>query len=196
LKLIRGKDRDRWSVELITLSSHSGTHIDAPHHKLKGWKKIHDFELDQFQGKAVVGDFRDINPGSTIGPDKLAAALPRTLKNRIILLATGWGFKTDQGDLWSKQIPHLSQDAAHWLVERKVRAVGIDTWSVGGPREPEDSLTHTILMADNIWIIENMRFPEEVFSLKQPFDFWCLPVNIPQLSGAMCRPVAVVGKRR
>lgn len=189
---VLGKDKDRWHVELVTLPSHAGTHIDAPSHKLKHWKGLADFSLEQFHGKAVVADLRGWAHGARIGPRDLQQCLPAYLRDRIVLLATGWGYKRHEPEAWNKDIPHLSPDGAHWLVEKNVRAVGIDHWSVGGPAEPDDSLTHTILMADNVWIIENMLFPESIFELKQPLELWCLPVNMPTLSGALCRPVVVV----
>jgi kynurenine formamidase len=191
-----GKHRERWNIELVTLPSHIGTHIDAPKHKLKHWKGLEDFPLDQFRGKAVLADFRGSSHGQRFGPADLKRKLPKYLDKRIVLIATGWAFKREQKAAWNKGIPHLSPDGAHWLVEQGIRAVGIDHWSIGGPDEPYDSLTHTILMSDNVWIVENMQFPDPVFELPRPFEFWCLPVNIPKLSGVLCRPVAVVKESR
>lgn len=148
--------------------------------------------METFRGKAVLADFREVEAAGRLGPWDLKRALPRHVKDRIILLGTGWGDKRADAEQWNRQIPHLSPDGAHWLVEKGVRAVGIDHWSVGGPEEPADSLTHTILMASNVWIIENMYFPEEVYAIGEAFECWCLPVNMPKLTGALCRPVAVV----
>lgn len=184
--------KNRWGVEMVTLPSHCGTHIDAPTHKLKHWKGLNDFPLEHFQGKAVLADLRGIEAGALLGPADLQAALPRYLKDRIVLIATGWGQKRSEPEEWNHSIPHLTPDGAQWLIENKVRAVGIDHWSIGGYEEPENSLTHTILMAENVWIIENMFFPEAVFAVPQPMEIWCLPVNMPKLTGALCRPVAVV----
>lgn len=186
---------DRWLTELITISIHSGTHIDAPNHKLAQWKGINNFPLEQFAGKAVVADFRDSEPRQRLTPANLQARLPMLLKDRIVLIATGWGYKTHDSQAWYKDIPYLSPDAASWLLEKKVRAVGIDHWSIGGPMDPDKSLTHSILMADNRWIVENMRFPAEVFEFSKPFELWCLPVNMPRITGALCRPVVNVTGR-
>lgn len=190
------EDNRRWHVEMVTLPSHCGTHIDAPMHKLKHWKGLADFPLDAFTGKAVVADFRDCDGKEQFGPEELRAALPRRIKDRVVLLATGWGYKRHDLEAWNDEVPHLSPDGANWLVDKEIRAVGIDHWTVGGPTEPDDSLSHSILMADNIWIIENMLFPERLFEIRQPIEFWCLPVNMPKLTGALCRPVAVVRARK
>jgi kynurenine formamidase len=188
---IRGVNRERWEVEMVTMAVHSGTHMDAPSHKLKQWKGFSDFPLTHFHGKAVIADFRDLPKRWKIRQHELERRLPRNLTDRFVLIATGWGYLGHETIGWAEEVPHISSDAAQWLVDKKIRAVGIDHWTIGGPKEPEDSLTHVILMAKNIFIIENMRFPDEVFALRQPFEFWTLPIHMPKFSGAFCRPVAI-----
>ena len=75
---------------------------------------------------------------------------------------------------------------------KKVRGVGIDHYSIGGSRDPDNTRTHEILLGANVWVVEELRFPQETWSLRQPFTFWSLPVNFKNHSGAFCRPVAVV----
>jgi hypothetical protein len=43
-----------------------------------------------------------------------------------------------------------------------------------------------------VWIVEELRFPDEVFALEQPVTFWSLPINFAHHTGAFCRPVLVV----
>ena len=188
---VRGKNRERWEVEMVTMAVHSGTHMDAPSHKLKQWKGFGDVPLEHFQGKAVIADFRGIKNLWKIRQSELESRLPRNLADRFVLIATGWGYLSHEKIGWAQDVPHISPDAAQWLVDKKVRAVGIDHWTIGGPHDPDDSLVHVILMAKNIFIIENMCFPEAVFQLKQPFEFWTLPMHMPKFSGAFCRPVAI-----
>jgi hypothetical protein len=38
-------------------------------------------------------------------------------------------------------------------------------------------------------VVEDLKFPPEVFALSQPLKFWALPMNWPGCSGAFCRPV-------
>jgi acetylornithine deacetylase/succinyl-diaminopimelate desuccinylase-like protein len=80
---------------------------------------------------------------------------------------------------------------ARWLVERGVRGVGIDHYSIGGSG-PLNAETHTILLGAGVWVVEELKFPEEVFALPSPQKFWALPLNWPGCSGAFCRPVLEV----
>jgi arylformamidase len=87
--------------------------------------------------------------------------------------------------------PYVSPDAAEWLIEQNLRGVAIDTYSIGGNREPQNSRTHEILLGAGLWILEDICVPDELWSAPQPFEFWCLPINLRGHSGAFCRPVAV-----
>jgi hypothetical protein len=40
--------------------------------------------------------------------------------------------------------------------------------------------------------MEDLNFPDELWSLPQPFELWCLPINLKGHSGSFCRPVIVV----
>jgi arylformamidase len=192
-RLICEPKKDGWRVEQLTLTSHTGSHIDAPSHIIPNGASIDQLPLDSFVGKAVVADLRDARPGMPFTSTWLARKLrDATLEDHIVLLVTGWGGRRARSDEWLHQAPYVSPDGAEWLVEQSVRGVGIDAYSIGGEGEPQNSLTHEALLAAGIWILEDLNFPEELWSLPQPFEFWCLPVNLKGHSGAFCRPVAVV----
>jgi kynurenine formamidase len=83
----------------------------------------------------------------------------------------------------------VGTDAARWIVDKQVRGVGIDHYSVGGAQEPRNAQTHEVLLGSGVWIVEELKFPAEVFALPQPQRFWALPINLKAHSGAWCRPV-------
>ena len=181
-----------WRVELLTLASHTGSHVDAPYHKLANGANLDQIPLERFAGQAVIADFRGAVSDEPLTADKLAAKLPMPLADRIVLLATGWGAKRAKTDEWLQHPPCLSPDGAEWLIGQKIRAVGIDHYSIAGPRDPVNSQTHTILLRANVWIVEELSFPPEIFTIPQPFEFMSLPVNFRGFTGAFCRPVAIV----
>ena len=177
-----------WRLEKLTLANHTGSHVDAPLHKLAGGKSLDDIPLDHWVGRARIADLRDSYADQLITAHRLSRALQEhthVLNDQIILLCTGWGQRRAKTDEWLKHMPQLSPDGAEWLVQQKVRGVGIDHYSVGG------DLAHEILLSNNVWIVEELSFPADVFALTQPFEFWCLPINLKGHTGAFCRPVAV-----
>jgi arylformamidase len=191
-EIIADHPQHGWRVELVTLATHTGSHVDTPFHKLADGPNLDQMPLETFAGLAVIADLRDATPDQPITAELLAQRLTLPLADRIVLLATGWGHKRAKTDEWLYHPPYLSPDGAEWLVTNQARAVGIDHYSIGGPREPINPRTHTILLQARVWIVEELFFPDEIFKLPQPFEFMSLPIHFKGHTGAFCRPVAVV----
>jgi arylformamidase len=183
---------DDWRMEKLTLASHTGSHVDAPLHKIPDGKSLDDLALDTFVGQAVVADLREVKAVEALTSGHLKRRLPEDLKDKIVLLMTGWGAKRAPTREWFYFSPFLAPSGAEWLVKQGVRAVGIDHYSIGGAREPENSQTHTILLKAGLWIVEELNLPEDLLDEEQPFEFWSLPINLQGFSGSFCRPVAVI----
>jgi len=191
-EIIADHPQHGWRVELVTLATHTGSHVDTPYHKLAGGANLDQIPLDRFTGWAVIGDLRDAGPDQAITAELLERRLALPLQDRIVLLATGWGQKRAKTDEWLYHPPYLAPDGAEWLVAKQIRAVGIDHYSIAGPRDPINPMTHTILLQANVWIVEELLFPEAVFQLPQPFEFMSLPIHFQGHTGAFCRPVAII----
>jgi kynurenine formamidase len=181
-----------WRMEVLTMASHTGSHLDAPLHKIAGGKSITDLPLEAFTGPARIVDLRPLEPETAIGPDRLQGPLADLRPDEIVLLCTGWGDLRSRTELWLRQSPFLSPEGARWLVERKVRGVGIDHYSIGGSRDPVNSTTHTVLLGAGVWVAEELRFPPEALRLAPPVTFLALPIHLRNHSGAFCRPVLIV----
>lgn len=176
-----------WRLEKLTCANHTASHVDAPLHKIAGGKSLDDIPLDRWVGPAHAIDLRPCRPDQRFGPDDLAPRLRgQSLHDKIVLLCTGWGEKRAKTDEWLHHAPMLGPDGARWLVEQRIRGVGIDYYSIG------DAEVHEMLLSNEIWIVEELSFPAEVFTLPQPIEFWSLPINFKGHTGAFCRPVAVV----
>lgn len=186
-------ERAQWHWETLTLASHTGSHLDAPLHKIRGGTPIDEMPLEGFVGPAYIADLRQLTDREWITPSHLAKALPDPLpSDSIVLMATGWGDIRERSDKWLYQSPKLSPDAAEWLVAHSVRGLGVDHWGIGGWDRENDATVHTILLGQGIWIVEELRFPAEVYTLPMPQTFMALPINLRGHSGAWCRPVFVL----
>ena len=192
IKRIADHPADGWRMEFLTMASHTGSHVDAPLHKIAGGRAIDEMPLDTFAGPARIADLRDSTADRAITAAVLQKVLPSQLSDTIVLLATGWGDRRAKSDEWLYHSPFLAPDGAQWLVDRTIRAVGIDHYSIGGNRDPDNTRTHEILLGAGLWVVEDLRFPSEVFKLPQPLTFFSLPINLKAHSGGFCRPVIVV----
>lgn len=178
-------------MEEIAMATHTGSHLDAPLHKIAGGKSIDQLPLESFVGPAWIADFRGIAPDTGITSAMLREKLASSVTGHIVLLATGWGDCRGKTEQWLHHSPYVAPDGARWLVEHGVRGIGIDHYSIGGSG-PANEETHTILLGAGVWIVEELRFPPAVFDQPGPLKFWALPMNWPGCSGAFCRPVAEI----
>src|SRR5579864_3531551 len=105
-----------WHMEVLTLASHTGSHLDAPLHKLAGGSSIDQIPLERFTGPAQIADLRGIEPSAWITPALLQSRLPALPEDSIVLMATGWGDIRERSDTWLYGSPKLAPDAAQWLV--------------------------------------------------------------------------------
>lgn len=120
-------EREGWREKKISLSTHFGTHIDAPAHMLTRGKTITDYPPEKFFGPAVVLDASRSEPG-----------LAGVKKNDIVLLHTNGR--------------EVRKSTALALVKKKVKIVGVD--SLSPDEEPFE--IHKILLKKDVLIIENI----------------------------------------
>jgi arylformamidase len=189
ITLIRNAVDHGWTLEQLTMTTHQGTHMDAPYH-LEGFKLTIDlYPPECFQGIGVIIDLRYKKALEAINPEDLEPYSSKIVSDSIIILGTGWGEKRSWTRNWALQSPRLSPEGAKWLVERKIRGVGIDHYSIGGMVE-ENEITHRSLLEANIWIIEDLRLPEGLF-VDKAWHIFALPLLLQGCSGAPCRAIAV-----
>lgn len=129
------------SNETVTLTTHTGTHMDAPLHygPVSGGepaRSIDQVPLDWCIGPGIRLDVRSVPPADSITVDHLLAAAELSGRDPaagdIVLLWTGadalWGSAEYLTDY-----PGLSGKATRYLVERGVRVIGIDAWGLDRP---------------------------------------------------------------
>ncbi|KAA2262594.1 cyclase family protein [Solihabitans fulvus] len=129
------------SNETVTLTTHTGTHMDAPLHygPLSGGKpakSIDQVPLEWCYGPGVRLDVRAVPAGDGITvahlTDALAAIGHELAEGDIVLLWTGadtrWG-----GADYLTDFPGLTGEGTRFLVEHGVRVIGIDAWGLDRP---------------------------------------------------------------
>lgn len=163
---IKHFEKDGARETTICLSSHTGTHVDAPSHFLKDGLTIDEITLDRCIGPCKVLDLTAVS--DTITDEHLR---DKDIKqNDIILLKTANSL-TSPTDNFSPHFIYVHYSAACYLAEKKIKAVGIDY--LGIERSQVDHPTHTLLMHADIVIIEGLRLNHVI-----PGDYFfiCLPL--------------------
>lgn len=180
-------EEDGVNLSVLTLGSHTGTHVDAPVHYVKGGMGVDRLPVETFVGEATVLNFSGIRAGGGITAADLQEHSAEVARGDIVLLYTGlsrkWGNPTAR-----KTITYVGGDAAHWLVKREVKAVGIDYLSVErfGAKVP---VAHITLLSHGIPIIESLNRNLSRLVGRRVL-FLCLPIKIGGCDGAPARAIA------
>ena len=209
-------DGEGWAVEEITLSTHSGTHMDAPWHFHSttdhGGRRapsIDEAPLDLFLRPGVKLDFRHFPDGYVARADDVRAELERVghelapydivLVNTAAGAAYGSAAYVDSGC-------GMGREATLYLTERGVQVVGTDAWSWDAPFAHTARRYSRDRNAAIIW--EGHKAGREMpyyqieklhnLEVLPPFGFTvaCFPVKIARGSAGWIRAVAMVDGAR
>jgi kynurenine formamidase len=142
LKTDQLPDGEGWAIENISLSTHNGTHLDAPWHfasTMDGGKpamKIDEVPLEWCFAAGVKLDFRDKPDGYVCKADDVKRELGRigyALKPLdIVLVNTSAAAAYGEPNYLDKGCG-MGREATLYLLERGVRVTGIDGWSWDAP---------------------------------------------------------------
>ncbi|MDP7104994.1 MAG: cyclase family protein [SAR202 cluster bacterium] len=162
---------DPFTLTRISMSSHAGTHLDAPSHVLVGDKTIDDIDLATLVGSAWVVDAADHHPvdANAFAGDQLPTSIERLL------------IKTGHRSSW------LSADAVRRLIEIGPGMIGFDGPSVDSP-ESESLEAHKALLGAGIAIVENL----DLSDVQQGSYFLiCLPLKLVGVEGFPVRAILI-----
>jgi arylformamidase len=183
-KLDRGETSNNSN---ISLNVHTGTHVDSPFHFLPKGPGVENLSLDALIGPATILDLTDVS--GAIRRDDLSRVWPKGANPERVLLKTSNSERWPAGPEFFKDFIALSLDAARFMVEKKVRTIGIDALSIQTMGDSPE--THHVLLEAGIVLVEGL-----VLNRCQAgeVDFACLPLLLVGLDGAPAR--ACVRPRR
>ncbi len=171
--------------EIVEISTHTGTHVDAPFHFFEDGHTIDQIPLETYVAPAVIADLRHKAPGSAI--EVLDVKDLQVSEGEIVLLNTGWGHRRANTEKFLTQYVYLGGPAAEHLVQRGIAGVGIDAVSMGGYDDPAKAApAHKAMLGAGKFIVEELFFPEEVMDGKKRL-FVAFPVKLRGCSGAWTR---------
>jgi arylformamidase len=171
---------DAANVSHLAMGVHSGTHMDGPVHF------IHDGPgLDEMPLAATMGEARviEIEHPREITVEELARHGLQAGER--ILFRTSNSIRCWRVPSFSEDFVAISERAARYLAETRVRTVGVDYLSVGG-YHADGALIHRILLDAGIWIIEGLDLSPVAGGR---YEMICLPVKLHGSDGAPARAI-------
>lgn len=194
-----GFDRgDIFQSTWFSMPAHAFTHIDAPRHFVPDGHTTDGIELDRVVGDAAVADLSDLQPNEAVTAERIAKACSHVRERDIVILRSGWErhHAPDTESFW-REAPYMTLEAAHWLLERKIRAIAYDfpqDYCIrllldGEARPVEENVTHHVLLRNGVIMMEYLC---NTMALKSERTFLCaLPLKIPNCDGAPARIIAI-----
>ena len=171
---------------LLTLPSHTGTHMDAPAHLLREGSSLDVLPVSQFCGRAVVLDVTDLT-GAAITADWLRAQNGLLHTADFVLFYTGWETRWGSGAYFAPGFSVPDEEGARYLVSCGLKGVGTDAWSVDAPDRP-DRPVHRALLGGGLVILESLCLRK--VAPRQAFQLIALPLKFENADGAPVRAVA------
>ena len=178
---------DGYNLELLFLSSHTGTHMDAPFHFVNKGSKIHEIPVGRLLGRAILvkipkGANQTITKRDLLAFEHQHRRIP---ENASVFFHTGWQrFLRDSA--YFMENPGLSEAAAKYLASKNANLVGIDAPSIDCGNNLQFPV-HKILSRNDVLIVENLA---NLGRLDDGFDFTILPLKLRDATGSPVRAVA------
>lgn len=203
-------DGQAWANEMVTLSTHAGTHMDAPWHYFptcggEPAKRVDEIPLEQCFGDGVVLDLRGHDPGERVDADVVQSAAERAgglSAGEIVLLRFGCDQAFGTAEYWNRY-PGMTAVATRWVIERGIKVIGTD--AVGFDRDFPSIAADFARDGDasKLWEAHRVGITHEYFQIEKlanldqlptrGFKVACFPIKVARASAAWVRPVALIG---
>ena len=173
-----------FQIGKIEMVSNTGTYLDCPFHRYADGKDLSQVELTGFtdlEGTVIRVPHTDT---LAITADHLKGY---EIRHRAVLIHTGWDTHWNT-ETYYEHHPYLTEEAARYLRDGRVKLVGIDSHNIDNTQEKTRPV-HTTLLGADILIVEHLCN----LSLVPPegFTFSAIP---PKFKGVGTFPVRALAK--
>lgn len=184
-----------WVASSLVMSIHTGSHIDAPSHVFSTAKNVDAYGLMDLAAHPVVVPLHHVKESEGVKVEDLQQV--PIGEGDIVLLNTGWS-----DEMWGQfpdyyvRSPFLTPEAAQYLADRHIRAVGFDFFEEYAARLPEftsdDFVVHHILLGNDVVLMEQMT---HIGMVTADDWFMAVPLKLQHVEGAPARFMAMKGAK-
>ncbi|TYS90277.1 arylformamidase [Rossellomorea aquimaris] len=165
------------NVGQLTMSSHTGTHVDAPFHFDQDGKRILDLPLERFMGPAIVVSVENAAEINSELMDKVDFSGVK----KVLFKTNAW----KNPERFPERIPHIAKGLAPFLKEKGIDLIGVDLPSVD-PLDSKELTAHHSLRQHDIGILEGI-----VLDHVEPgrYELVALPLPLKEGDGSPVRAI-------
>ncbi|UVI40146.1 arylformamidase [Qipengyuania spongiae] len=165
------------NVGRMMMSTHSGTHGDAPLHYGADAPDIASVSLEPYLGECLVVDARGVTGGAIDIGD-----LPHLDSADRVLFRTFDAFPHDR---WDENFKAIAAETVEWLAMQGVRLIGTDAPSVD-PQESKSMAAHRAVLEHDMRILEGLVLDDVPEGL---YELIALPLRIAGGDAGLCRAI-------
>lgn len=178
-------EKDGFKETLLTMFTHTGTHMDPPAHLFADRTTLDQFPPEQFIGKALVIDCADLPEGGAITMEHIKKYGDRADQADFLLFRLGWDKKWGT-DAYFGDYPCVDMDVLAYIKAGGYKGIGFDVIGL----DPIADLTrHKELFRDTDMVnIENLKNLDQCGD--ELFWFSCFPLKLDNCDGSPIRAVA------
>ena len=180
-------ERDGYRETLITMFSHTGTHMDPPAHLYADRTTLDQFPAEQFIGKALVIDCRMLKEGEAITMEQLKPYGDLVEKAEFLLFNLGWDKRWGTDDYFG-DYPCVDDEVLDLIMKGGYKGIGFDVIGLDPIADLKLVRHNKLFKETDIVNIENLCNLEQCGS--ELFWFSCFPIKIGDSDGAPIRAVA------
>ena len=180
-------EADGFKETKLCMYTHTGTHMDPPAHLYPGRTTLDQFPADQFIGKALVIDCRELREGESITIDFLKRYGEKTEKADFLLFNLGWD-KRWGTEAYFGDYPCIDDEVLDYIMRGSYKGIGFDV--IGLDPIADENLTRhkKLFTACDIVNIENLKNLDQCGG--ELFWFSCYPLKLEGSDGSPIRAVA------
>jgi arylformamidase len=178
------------TIRRINARLHVATHVDAPEHMVQGGKRLDEFPVDTFAGRAVVVDMYHKVPGGIITSADLEDAASDDLHpGDILILRTGWNEHYAEPNFFDDS-PYFDPPAAAWCIDQALKMVVVDFLcdppDAARQTEGPDAFKRAVLTG-NVLVVTNADNLNEISA--RTVTFYAFPLRIVPSEASLARAV-------
>ncbi|MBP1924247.1 kynurenine formamidase [Sedimentibacter acidaminivorans] len=182
-------EKDGFKETLLTMFSHTGTHMDPPAHIYAGRTTLDEFPITQFVGKGLVIDCTDLNEGQLITMDYINHVRDKADVAEFIIFYMGWD-KHWGTDAYFGDYPYIDEEVTKYIIESNKKGVGLDVIGIDPISDGNLSIHHKLFAENEIVVIENLANLGQVGN--EIFTFCALPLKYLSSDGSPIRAIAIL----
>ncbi|HEX6542247.1 MAG TPA: cyclase family protein [Ktedonobacterales bacterium] len=180
-----------WIANTVSMSLHTGSHVDAPSHVFQQGETMDRLTVADLVARPVIIRLPDVGESQPVTAAHLRQKPVH--EGDIVLLNTGWSDRMwgTFPDYYTRS-PFLEPEAARYLADARIRAVGFDFFEEYAARLPaftsDDFVVHQTLLGAGVTLLEQMT---NLSSLSDGALFIAAPIKIRGVEGAPARFLAL-----